>query len=450
MRLFWKLFLALLFSLTAIAAASSWFSQRWLLESQQNTQRLDQLAAYAETAANLYIEEGPLALRRWLHRSQRQSRFRGFLLDAEGQNLLGERRPLPPDIQELIRKAVETHTPMRMVRPPHLLTVVPVDTEHGRFFWVAGSLIAPDALQQNRQYTTLLRLLVALLLILLLSWLLSRTFTRPIRQLQQSASQLGSGRMDTRVPRELAERGDELGELARGFDAMAEQLGGLLDSHKQLLRDVSHELRSPLARLTVALELARDSAGETAQEDLARIGLEAERLNELIGEVLTLARFEQRAIEADKSEIDLTELLHETVADAAFEAEATGKSVALGALPPCRIRGDRLWLGRALDNVLRNAVRHTSPNSSVEIGMQRVGSMIEISIRDHGDGVADDALEHIFEPFFRTEEARTRQRGGYGLGLAIARSVIEMHAGRIRAAHAPGGGLLISITLPLT
>jgi len=302
-------------------------------------------------------------------------------------------------------------------------------------------------MQNNRQATLIFQLLLALGLVLLVSWLLSRIFTLPIRQLQRSASQLGSGRMDTRAPQQLAGRGDELGELARSFDAMAVQLESLMGSHKQLLRDVSHELRSPLARLTVALELARDTAGEAAQEDLTRIGLEAERLNELIGEVLNLARFEQGAIDANLQELDLSALIEEVVTDASFEAEAAGKRVESDIIHGCRMRGDRLWLQRALDNVLRNAVRHTAASSAVELAMCRSGSSIEISVLDHGEGVPDAALEHIFEPFFRTEEARTRTAGGYGLGLAIARRVIELHEGNIFASNAIKTGLEIRITL---
>lgn len=452
MRLFWKLFLAMLFSLTAIAAASSWFSQRWLLESQQTTQRLALMSSFAETAVNLYEEDGPGALNRWLHHVMRQNHFRGALLDAHGLRLIPG-RPLPPPVESLVEKAVASGHAERLVQPPHMLSITPVHTGHGNYFWLAASFISPDAMQQNRQYTLLLRLSLALLLIALLSWTLSRMFTRPIRQLQQGAALLGNGQMETRAPRELAARGDELGELARSFDAMAVQLEGLLGSHKQLLRDVSHELRSPLARLTVALELARDTAGDAAQDDLSRIGREAERLNELIGEVLTLARFEQRAIETEKKPLDLAAMLREAVDDATFEAEATGKSVQLAELPDCKLSGDALWLGRVLDNVLRNAVRHTSPATSVDIDLHCDGREACITVRDHGPGVPDAALEHIFEPFFRAEEARTRQGGGYGLGLAIAQRVVELHGGRIAASNASAGpaetGLIISIHLPV-
>lgn len=446
MRLFWKLFFALLLSLLGIAAASSWFSQRWLLQTQQTEQRLNQLASYADTSANLYVEEGPEALRRWLRRTMQQQQFRGFLLDNEGMNVMGRRVPLALSAQ--IETAMRANKAIKQVRPPHMFAIVPVSTTRGQYYWVASSLIAPDAMQDNRQATLVFQLLLALSLVLLVSWLLSRMFTRPIRQLQMSASHLGSGRMETRTPEALAARRDELGELARSFDAMAAQLQGLMGSHKQLLRDVSHELRSPLARLTVALELARDTAGDAAQEDLSRIGREAERLNELIGEVLSLARFEQGAIEAEMKDLDLTALLGEVAADAAFEAEAAGKRVETGSMPACRMLGDRLWLHRALDNVLRNAVRHTAAGTAVQVGMQRSDDHVEISVRDHGPGVPETALAHIFEPFFRAEEARSRSGGGYGLGLAIAQRVVELHAGSITAGHTPDGGLQIGFRFP--
>jgi len=446
MKLFWKLFLALLLTMLGIAAASSWFSQRWILQTQQTENRLTQLAGYADTAANLYVDEGPEALRRWLRNSMRQKHFRGSLFNNEGRDILNRR--LPPGLAPLIEKAIAKSEPLQLVSPPHMLVVIPVNTAQGNFFWVANSRIAPDAMQQNREYTLFFQLLLGLACILLASWLLSRMFTRPIRQLQQSAAQLGSGRMQTRTPPSLTTRGDEIGELAQSFDNMATQLEGLMSSHKQLLRDVSHELRSPLARLTVALELARDAAGDAAQNDLARIGLEADRLNALIGEVLTLARFEQSAIQADMTETDLTALLQEIVADARFEAEAAGKRVQLKNMAACSMHSDRLWLGRALDNVLRNAVRHTNSGTEVEIDMRCSSEQVTISVEDHGPGVPDDALEHLFEPFFRAEDSRARNSGGYGLGLAIARQVVELHRGEISASHAADGGLLVSITLP--
>jgi len=445
-RLFWKLFLALLLTMLGIAAASSWFSQRWLLETQQTEKRLAQLAGYADTAANLYVSQGPEGLRRWLRDRMRQQHFRGSLFDAEGRDTL--KRRLPPGLAPLIEKAISKNQPLQLVRPPHMLAVVPVSTAQGNYFWVANSRLGPDAMQKNRRYTLIFQMMLGLVFLLLASWLLSRMFTRPIRQLQQSSAQLGSGCMQTRTPASLTRRGDEIGELAQSFDSMATKLEGLMNSHKQLLRDVSHELRSPLARLTVALELARDAAGDAAQNDLARIGLEAERLNALIGEVLTLARFEQRAIQTDMSETDLTALLQEIVADAGFEAEAAGKGVQLKNAAICNMHGDRLWLGRALDNVLRNAVRHTDPGTEVEIDMRCSSGQAVISVLDHGPGVPDEALNHLFEPFFRAEDSRARNSGGYGLGLAIARQVVQLHGGSIAASHATSGGLLITVRLP--
>jgi len=448
LSLFWKLFFALLLSLSAIATASSWFSQRWLLQTQQTEMRLAQMAGYADTAANLYIDEGPAALRRWLRNSMRQQHFRGSLLNHEGRDILNRR--LPPDLEPIIKNAIEKNQQLQLVRPPHLLAVVPVATAQGNYFWVANSRIAPDTMQQNRQYTLIFQLILGLAIILMVSWLLTRMFTRPIRQLQQSAARLGSGHMSTRTPESLTARGDEIGELAQSFDTMATQLEGLMESHKQLLRDVSHELRSPLARLNVALELARNAAGDKADEELSRIGLEAERLNALIGEVLTLARFDQGAIAADMQPLSLSDLLREIIADASFEAEAANKQVQAGALETCQLQGDRLWLGSALDNVVRNAVRHTDKDTAVEIDMRCHRGQAEISVRDHGPGVPDEAMGSIFEPFFRAESSRSRDSGGYGLGLAIARQVVELHDGSITASRATGGGLLITISLPIS
>ncbi|MDX8390975.1 MAG: ATP-binding protein [Mariprofundaceae bacterium] len=448
MRLFWKLFLILSLTLIGVAVASTWTSRLWLAETQQIEKRLDMLVGHAGTAADLYAEAGPAALRRWLHRSMRRQHFQGFLLAADGQNLLGRR--LPPQVRDRIREAVGSHKRLRLVQPPHLMVIEPVAARHGNYYWAAMTRIPPRAMRESQQYQLLIRALVGLVAVLLVSGLLTRMLIRPIRQLQRSAAHLGGGDMSARAADAVAGRGDELGELARSFNAMAEKLDALLNSHKQLLRDVSHELRSPLARLTVALELARNAAGDKAADELDRIAREAGQLNELIEEVLSLARFEQGVIRADKTAVNLNALLRDIVADADFEAETSGKSVVLNASSGCSLSGDRLWLGRALENVIRNAIRHTAAATTVEITMTCHSRQAEICVRDHGSGVDKAQLPHLFDAFFRVEEARERSKGGYGLGLAIARKAILSHGGDIIATNADDGGLCVLITLPLS
>lgn len=304
-----------------------------------------------------------------------------------------------------------------------------------------------------------LRLLAVVLAAGLGCYMLARYLTSPVRQLQQAARRMASGDFSTRVGKGLASRRDEIGELGREFDRMAGHVDALLTTQRRLLRDVSHELRSPLARLNVALELASRDAGAKAGPALARVGLEAERLNELISQLLALARLESGAVQSQHVVINLHDLVNEVAADADFEAGAYDRRVLVIHADACIVEGDSNLLRSAVENVVRNAARHTRECSAVEVSLrceQHAGeSQAVIDIRDHGPGVPDDALDSIFEPFFRVSHARERQSGvggvgSGGLGLAITRRAVNLHAGSVVAMNAPDGGLVVRIILPCT
>lgn len=448
MRLFWKFFLFLSLALLFTATLSGWLSQKWLAENQQIEKQLTMLAALGETAAGLYHEGGIHAYRQWHRHTMRGQRIHGTLLDGEGRVL--QRRPLAPELHELARQSVSQNMAVQWIEPPRVAVATPVTYQSQKYFWVASKHLPPQSMQQNSRQTLLIRIVLALLSIILISWLLTRIFTRPVRALQRTTEKLGAGALNSRTDSNVASRKDELGELACSIDTMAEQIESLISSHKQLLRDISHELRSPLARLEVALELARTSAGSDTQRELNRIGKESARLNELIGEVLTLARIEQGAVELQLQSLCLNALIEEVVADASFEAKSENRAVNITNIEPCQISVDPLWMSRALDNVIRNGVRHTADNSSVEISLIRQTDQITISIRDHGSGANEAMLEKLFEPFVRGSKARERQtnNSGYGLGLAIAKHIVELHRGTIQASNHPEGGLSVTISLP--
>jgi two-component system sensor histidine kinase CpxA len=269
-----------------------------------------------------------------------------------------------------------------------------------------------------------------------------------VAPLRRATRALSGGDLTARVEGRVSGRRDEIGELARDFDAMAERIEKLVESQHRLLRDVSHELRSPLARLAVALELARSKAGEAASKPLDRIEREAARLDELIGQLLLLERLESADVGDGAVEFDLAALLAEVVADAGFEAAAGGTEVRFEPEDGCRISGRPALLRSAFDNVIRNAVHHTEPNSVVEIGLMTVGDGVTVAVRDHGPGVDEAELERIFEPFYRVDESRERASGGVGLGLAIAGRAIQAHGGRIEARNHQGGGLEVVLQLP--
>jgi signal transduction histidine kinase len=272
--------------------------------------------------------------------------------------------------------------------------------------------------------------------------------SKPVVRLQASARSLAAGNLEARAGEDFSKRRDELGVLARDFDTMADHVRNLVASKEALLRGMSHELRSPLARLRVALGLARrDGADLTRQFD--RIELEAERLDALIGQMLQFSQL--RAVEPTlpRTPIDLTSLLSEIVEDARLEASAANKFVEWVPGAAVLIEGDHDLMRSAVENVLRNAVRFTSEGTAVVLSLACDGAYARILIEDRGPGVPEAELQRIFEPFYRVAESRDRDSGGTGLGLAITGRIIPLYGGDVAASNRAGGGLSVAMRLPL-
>ncbi|MFO0555748.1 MAG: ATP-binding protein [Polyangiaceae bacterium] len=283
----------------------------------------------------------------------------------------------------------------------------------------------------------------------LISALLARYLSRPLRVLRDAAARFGSGDLKSRVGPSLGAADAEVLALGAEMDRMAERIEALLEGQHRLLRDVSHELRSPLARLGLALELVRRKSPAELWPTLDRIEREADRLNSMIGELLTLSRLESGAPLDRKEDFDVAEIVREVVDDAAFEAGESGVVVALDSAGAAVAHGNRELLRRAVENVLRNALRYTPKGSTVEVSLHECAPRAtEIVVRDHGPGVPEDATETIFKPFYRVDTDRDRKRGGAGLGLAIASGAITIHGGSITASNHPEGGLVVRMTVP--
>ena len=282
--------------------------------------------------------------------------------------------------------------------------------------------------------------------------LIVRQVLVPVLAIHRTVHRLAKGDLSARISQEdpvLARRGDELGELARDFDRMAERLEGAQATQRQLLLDISPELRSPLARLSVALELGRRRCPPDAHASLDRIEREAERMNALIGEILTVARLDATPESLRREPIDLRELLQELVADADFEARADGKEVASeSACASAVVSGDAVLLRRAIENVLRNAVRHGSEKGTVAVTLREISGGYRILIRDRGPGVAPEDLEKLGTPFWRAQSDRSTATGGYGLGLSIAVRAMARLGGSLSFENADGGGLEVTLELP--
>lgn len=285
---------------------------------------------------------------------------------------------------------------------------------------------------------------IALALSVFLAWYLNH----PIRVMRRAFGAMSAGRLDTRVRHLLRSRRDDIADLGRDFDGMAHRLEGLVAIRQSMLRDVSHELRSPLARLQTAIGLAQQNPGNIL-ETLDRIESESLRLQAMLENMLTLAQMEAGADFAPQEEVDLVELLAGIARDALFEAQARGCDLVFDAAGDCIGAVHAELLHRAFENVIRNAVKYTASGTCVEILAVCADARLKVTVADRGPGVAADELVRIFEPFYRVAQADLPRAAGFGVGLAIARRAVEYHGGSIVAANRAGGGLVVAIELPL-
>jgi two-component system sensor histidine kinase CpxA len=275
----------------------------------------------------------------------------------------------------------------------------------------------------------------------LLSWLFARSLTRPILQIQTSARSLANGKWQTRV-KNVEKRQDELGQLGRDFNLMATQLDAMWSGQKRLLADISHELRSPLARLQMALGLAHQQNVDPAT--LVRIEREAERMDALIGQLLMLSKAEAGV--TSFSSHTLSALLHDVFTDGQFEAANKNRVLDIADIPKLTIDAEHTMLCRAVENVLRNAIRHCK--HSVEVTFEVNEDKWAVIISDDGPGLSSQECERVFSPFYRASLARERESGGVGLGLSIAKAAVELHHGNISAKRGQNNGLVVTLSFP--
>jgi two-component system sensor histidine kinase CpxA len=417
---------------------------------------------------NAYQSGGERGAHDYLEEVWRTQHVRAFVFDPSGHELSG--RLAPPWIED-VREGGPLHG------MPH---------HHGWMDRLMPDRVMRQALTlDGKRYTLVLELRpgprvffgphdipglgigIAVITSGLMCYLLAWSMTTPVTRLRKAAQSLAAGDLSARTGVPAGGRGDEMTELMRDFDRMAERIEGLVDSQSRLLKDVSHELRSPLARLSVALGLARQRAASEAGPEVApelesalnRIEIEADRLNQLIQRLLTISRLESGTDGLHKTKLSLRELVEQVARDAEYETPGRGCRVSspvdgtADAGDEFLVEADPDLLRSAVENVVRNATRYTAEGTTVEVRLERQPAAngeeeIIVRVLDSGPGVPDEALQRILEPFYRLDDARNRLTGGAGLGLSIADRAVRLHGGQLRASNRKEGGLEIEIRIP--
>jgi signal transduction histidine kinase len=399
--------------------------------------------SYAQMAAEIYERDGQTALADYSDRVERDGHIRIFLFDHQLRELAG--RKTPAEAPGLAQNAFQSHTPQFADHGPPGLMAQPVTSPSGAQYVLVAEV--PMVMRSAPLRDHVLHLLAIIVVSGLFCYWLARYLTAPVTKLRAATQELARGNLRARVAPAFGNRRDELASLATDFDQMAEQIESLVNGQRRLLGDISHELRSPLARLNVALELARQRAGDDAATALQRIEREAETLNEMIGQLLALTRLENHTDAVEKTSFDLVQLVREIVDDADYEARNRNRSVRFESPQVCQILGNEQLLRRAIENVVRNAVQYTANETEVEVKLH-CGDQAVITVSDHGPGVPAETLDKLFRPFYRVDEARDRNSGGTGLGLAIAERAVRIHGGKVEAANVATGGLTVTLKLP--
>ncbi len=437
-RIYWRIFLSfwvVILVTTAITVGLGALVLQQDLDDNRRAFLRGNMGALAGQAQRALEQGGEPALREWLRAKQTELPTPLLVVTPDGRELLD--RALPPVPLGLLQRRAERRggpgPPVRALRAAdgrdYLLLPAPAKGRRlGGWFGQRGA----------RPVFFVVLILVSGVICLLLA----RYLTRPLDKLRAAGQAIAAGDLAARAGGNTGARRDEIGALARDFDRMAERVQQLVESQQRLLRDVSHELRSPLTRLQAAAGLLRQRADAEETPNLDRIDKEVAQLDELIGQILAYTRLEQLD-RVDRSPVDLVSLLADVVADARYEGAAAGIGVSLDAPATQVVQGDIRLLHSALENVVRNAVQHAE--SRVRVSVESTNDGLRVLVSDDGPGVDAAALARLFEPFYTGTEMAAR---GAGIGLAITQRAVNLHGGEVAARNGPAGGLEIEISLP--
>lgn len=451
--IYWKIYLA--FILTSVLATL--VTLAYAVFYRQLSNETNNLIAPTEgyiSSAELMLQRGgePLLIE-WLLTFEKHPNVNAYVFDSRGSSILGG--DVPKAVSQYAFSPSDFHVKIQPLNRSEILVKAPLTSRDGEFYLLVVEFLHPFAVLDVKSYIYL-GLGVAIIFFAGIGFLLSGYLSRPLQRLQQTVKAIADGDLGARSGYRLRKRRDEIGDLSREFDVMADRVQTLLADQKGLLRDISHELRSPLARLQIANELARMDANELVVENLDRIDLETNRINEMIADILLLAKLDVDRHPEQWQATDLIHVVNQVVNDAHFEQQE--QSIVIHTQKKhCWVMADEKLLSSAVENLIRNALLHTFTDTKVEITIKTIDSDFALIIRDHGPGVAEEHIPNLTKPFYRAEQARERvaqdvkqkKTGGrgYGLGMAIANRIIISFDGHMAIRNHPEGGLEISCYL---
>ncbi len=437
-KLIWKVF-GIFWLTTITVGVANILITKQIVQSESRIEYLNQtLQRLASDGVEVYETQGPRALTSWYKRTFRREELRVMLLDKQDKPLA-----LPPRWRKLERHTADKPIPSAYYTLLQSLEQKPISDSGKRYKLRVLPSAETDALYRLPGPLYLYRLGISFIIILVGSWWLSRSIARPVKVLTRASQSLADGNFNTNVSSKIGSRRDELGELAATFDEMASRIEKLLASQRQLFSNISHDIRTPLTRQKLAIELAREAADPRPMLD--KLEQQNQHIEHLIDNLLNFFRLDsQQSLE--KKPVQLDGLLKACLENAYIEMEAKSLHLCTHIDSGLTIKGDATLLARAFDNLLANAMKYAPTFSEINMQASRVGPIIRIDIRDQGPGIPETDLKKVIEAFYRSDSSRGAATGGYGLGLAIVDKILKQHNGVLALANAAPTGLIATVS----
>ena len=444
-RLFWKIFLPfwvaqalLLLALYMRVHYRISSEHPWWIQPERR-----EMPALASLAAQRYEQQGQAGLSQLLDSLSLPHRSQFWLVDDRGHELTG--RLLPDNI---LRGAAAAEKKEGLYHSYEANVLASrVTTGHGQYLLIAE--LTPPPLRDRIPGDLLWTLKLGTIFSAIICLLIAHYLTKPIERMRDATHELARGNLDIRAGENLGNRHDEIAELVRDFDTMAGELRNQIQSERNLLSGVSHELRSPIARIRLALALARAAGDQERAEMLDRIEQDTVQLDSMLERILEVARLESGQQKPKFEQLTLNDVMDDVLDDAKFEAAAIGAEVTYQGASEVKVNGDAGLLRSAIENVVRNAIFYSGPSGEIDVKLEKANGAAVITVRDNGPGVPEEALPLLFKPFYRVDDSRGTNTGGMGLGLAIVRNAVAVHGGSVSAKNVSPHGLEVEVRLPM-